>query len=128
MRAIRAALRTGGLTPADIGHVNAHATGTPVGDAVEALAIRTAIGGCPTVTATKSMTGHLLGATGAVEAIFTVLSLYEGIIPITRNLDEQGADIQLNVVTGSPRRHDTIAAISNSFGFGGHNVVLAFTK
>jgi 3-oxoacyl-[acyl-carrier-protein] synthase II len=128
VRAIRAALRTGGLTPADIGHVNAHATGTPVGDAVEALAIRTAIGPCPMVTATKSMTGHLLGAAGAVEAIFTVLSMYEGVIPITRNLDEQDTDIQLNVVTHSPRKHSTTAAISNSFGFGGHNVVLAFTR
>jgi len=128
VRAITEALRTGGLTPQDIMHVNAHAPGTPVGDGVEASAVLTALGSHALVTATKSMTGHLIGGAGAVEAIFTVLSVYHDVIPATRNLDEQDPEVKLEIVAGTPRHTKVTAATSNSFGFGGHNVVLAFTK
>jgi 3-oxoacyl-[acyl-carrier-protein] synthase II len=127
VRAMREAMATADLGPSDIGHINAHATGTPAGDGVEASAIVDAVGNHPLVTATKSSTGHMIGGAGAVEAIFTVLSLRDGIIPATRNLDTQGPDIKLNVVTGSPYRVAADAALSNSFGFGGHNVALAIT-
>jgi 3-oxoacyl-[acyl-carrier-protein] synthase II len=127
IRAMKEAMATAGLGPSDIGHINAHATGTPAGDGVEASAIIDAIGNHPLVTATKSSTGHMIGGAGAMEAIFTVLSLRDGTIPATRNLDTQAPDIKLNVVTGSPYRTTADAALSNSFGFGGHNVALAIT-
>ncbi|MFI1731883.1 beta-ketoacyl-[acyl-carrier-protein] synthase family protein [Streptomyces acidicola] len=128
MRAISAALRDSGLTGADIAHVNAHATGTPVGDVSEAQALQKAVGTHPAVTACKSATGHLLGASGAVEAVFTVLTLEHGLIPPVRNLDKTGDGIELDLVTGEPRRTPEGAALSTSFGFGGHNVALAFTR
>jgi 3-oxoacyl-[acyl-carrier-protein] synthase II len=128
VRAISEALRSGGLGPRDIAHVNAHAPGTPVGDGVEAAAVRTALGPHPLVTATKSMTGHLIGGAGAIEAAFTVLAVRDDVIPATRNLDDQDPAVDLEVVTGEPRHTTVAAAVSNSFGFGGHNVVLAFTK
>ena len=127
-RAIVVAVRDAGLTAADIVHVNAHATSTPPGDIAEARAIRAAIGGHPVVTAPKSMLGHLLGAAGAVEAITTVLSVREGIVPITRNLDDLDDEVELDVVRMSPRRLAVPAAINNAFGFGGHNVALAIRK
>ncbi|MER7184478.1 beta-ketoacyl-[acyl-carrier-protein] synthase family protein, partial [Streptomyces hyaluromycini] len=127
-RAIGAALRDAGLTGADIDHVNAHATGTPVGDVTEARAVREAVGLHPAVTACKSATGHLLGASGAVEAVFTVLTLVHGLIPPVRNLEKASDGIELDLVSGGPRRASARAALSTSFGFGGHNVVLAFTR
>ena len=127
-RAIRLALADSGLSAADVGHVNAHATSTPVGDVAEAQAIRAALGDHPIVTATKSMTGHLLGAAGAVEAIATVLALKHGIVPVTRNLDNVDDEVTLDVVRGEPRRATIAAALNDSFGFGGHNVALAFTS
>jgi 3-oxoacyl-[acyl-carrier-protein] synthase II len=126
IRAIRGALEVGNLSPSDITHVNAHATGTLIGDRVEADAITAAVGRHPLVTAIKSMTGHMIGGSGAVEAIVTVLTLREQIIPGTRNLAEQDPEIKLDVVAGPPYRTRIGAALSNSFGFGGHNVVLAF--
>jgi len=127
-RAMRNALRTAGLAPSDIGHVNAHATSTPVGDAAESNSIRAAIGDHPAVTAPKSALGHLLGAAGAVESIATVLSIRDGVIPHTTNLENLDPAVQLDVVTGEPRKVQLDAAITNSFGFGGHNVALAFTR
>ena len=127
VRAIKEAMATAGLGPSDIEHVNAHATGTPAGDGVEARAITEAGGDPPLVTATKASTGHMIGGAGAVEAIFTVLSLRDSVIPATRNLDSQAPDIKVNVVTGTPRKAAVNAALSNSFGFGGHNVTLAIT-
>ncbi len=97
-RAITLALRDADLSAADVVHVNAHATSTPVGDVAEALAIRTAIGDHPLLTAPKSMMGHLLGAAGAVETIATVLSVRDGIVPVTRNLDDLDDGVQLEVV------------------------------
>ncbi|MEP6696222.1 MAG: beta-ketoacyl-ACP synthase II [Pseudonocardiales bacterium] len=125
-RAIRQALEDAHLEPADIGHVNAHATSTPVGDTAEAAAILDAIGGQALVTSTKSMTGHLLGAAGAVEAIATLLAVRDGKVPPTRNLDDPDDDIRLNIARLQAQDVDLQAAVSDSFGFGGHNVALVF--
>lgn len=131
-RALAAALRDAGLEPSDIGHVNAHATGTPLGDVAEAMAIRRALGSAADgtlVTGTKGSSGHLLGAAGAVEAIATVLALREGTVPPTRNLDDPDDAVDLDLVRLAPRTlPDRPAALSNSFGFGGHNVTLAFAR
>jgi 3-oxoacyl-[acyl-carrier-protein] synthase II len=128
VRAIRQALTVADLLPTDIPHVNAHATGTPTGDLVECQAIATAIGNHPVLTAVKSLTGHLLGGAGAVGAIVTALTVREGIIPATANLQTLDPDIKLDIVVGRPRIMEVPAALSNAFGFGGHNVVLAFTR
>jgi 3-oxoacyl-[acyl-carrier-protein] synthase II len=117
------------LSASDIVHLNAHATSTPQGDVAESLAIRTALGAATdgiAVSATKSMTGHLLGAAGAVEAVATMKAVAEHTAPPTINLDDPDDDVQLDVVTDHPRLLPTgdIAAINNSFGFGGHNVAL----
>ena len=128
IRAIEAALRDAGLSAADIQHVNAHATSTPVGDRIEASAIRTAIGEHAVVSATKSMTGHLVGAAGAVEAIATALAVHHQIAPPTPTLSEPDADLGLNVTRGEAVRMPIRAALSNSFGFGGHNASVIFTQ
>ncbi|HEY3262131.1 MAG TPA: beta-ketoacyl-ACP synthase II [Pseudonocardiaceae bacterium] len=125
-RAIRAALRTGGIDPADVGHVNAHATSTLVGDVAEAAAIRASIGNHPVVTAPKSAMGHLLGAAGAVEALATVLAIRDSLVPPTINLENLDPAVQLDVATDA-RKVQLTAAVNDSFGFGGHNVALAFT-
>ncbi|OLR95479.1 beta-ketoacyl-[acyl-carrier-protein] synthase family protein [Actinokineospora bangkokensis] len=127
IKAIQHAVRTAGLTAADIGHVNAHATSTVVGDVGEAAAIHKALGDHPVLTAPKSAMGHLVGGAGAVESIITILSLYYGVIPATRNLDNLDPRVDLDVVTGQPRKVEITAAVNDSFGFGGHNVALVFT-
>jgi len=127
VRAVGLALKDAGLTGADIAHVNAHATSTPTGDMAEVAGLRAAIGDHPVLTAVKSMTGHLLGAAGALESIVTVLSVYHDLIPPTINLDDP-EDGLLDVVTFKPRPLEIAAALNNSFGFGGHNVALVFTK
>jgi 3-oxoacyl-[acyl-carrier-protein] synthase II len=126
-RAIAAALRTAGLDPADVGHVNCHATSTPVGDVAETVAVRKAIGDHPVLSAPKGSLGHLLGAAGAVEAIATILAVKEGLVPPTANLTELDADVELDVVAGEARKVALEAAVNDSFGFGGHNVSLAVT-
>jgi 3-oxoacyl-[acyl-carrier-protein] synthase II len=127
-RAITLALRDAELTPADVVCVNAHATSTPVGDVAEALAIRTAIGDHPLLTAPKSMLGHLLGAAGAVETIATVLSVRDGVVPVTRNLDDLDDGVDLDVVRVEARRLSVPVAVNDAFGFGGHNVAIAVRK
>ncbi len=127
INAITEALRTAGLSPGDVGHVNAHATSTVVGDIGEAVAISKAIGDHVVLTAPKSALGHLVGGAGAVESIVTLLSIYHGIIPATRNLENQDPKVALDVVAGEPRKLELTAAVNDSFGFGGHNVALAFT-
>jgi 3-oxoacyl-[acyl-carrier-protein] synthase II len=127
-RAITAALRDAGLSPADIVHVNAHATSTPVGDMAEIVALRHAVGNHPVITATKSMHGHLLGAAGAVESIATIFAIYHGVVPPTINLDEPDDDLDFDVAAHKARHMEIPAALNNSFGFGGHNAVLAFTR
>ena len=132
VRAARRALEKAGLTPADIQHVNAHATSTPEGDKAELQAIRTIFGddaGRVAVTANKSMIGHTLGAAGAVEAIATIMAIRDGCVPPTINLDDPdplaaGLDLTPNVA----QRREIRAAISNSFGFGGQNTALVFTR
>ncbi len=129
-RAMLFAVERADLAPTDILHINAHATSTPVGDVAEYNAIKRAFGDHTdnlSVTATKSMTGHLLGAAGALEAVVTIQSIYHRLVPATINLDEQDPEIQLNVVTGEHQKlpDGDIAALNNSFGFGGHNVALA---
>jgi 3-oxoacyl-[acyl-carrier-protein] synthase II len=129
-RAIAAALRDAGLTKEDIGHVNAHATSTPVGDTAEAAAIRSSLGEHVLVTATKSQTGHLLGAAGALESVFTILALRDQIVPATANLDDPDDDAavqSLDIVRHEPRKASLQAAVNDSFGFGGHNIALVFT-
>jgi 3-oxoacyl-[acyl-carrier-protein] synthase II len=127
VRAVRKALVDADLTGADIAHVNAHATSTPVGDMAEIVGLRQAIGDHPVLTATKSMSGHLLGAAGALESVATILALREDVIPPTINLDDPEEGL-LDVVTHKPRPLEIRAALNNSFGFGGHNVALIFTK
>lgn len=130
-RAIEFALQDAGLVPSDLVHANAHATSTPQGDVAEAAAIRGVLGSAAdnvAVSATKSMTGHLLGAAGAVESIATVLALYHRLAPPTINLDDPDDEVALDVVSGAPRvlPDGPIAALNNSFGFGGHNVAVIF--
>lgn len=129
-RAVHAALKQAGASVDDVTHINAHATSTPVGDIAEFAALKSVFGdrvGSIPVSATKAATGHLLGGTGALEALFTVLAVHERIAPTTINLDNQDEEIPLDVVT-SPRDlgQGPQLAISNSFGFGGHNAVVAF--
>jgi meromycolic acid 3-oxoacyl-[acyl-carrier protein] synthase II len=125
--AIARAIRSAGLTPADIDHINAHAAGTDFGDLAEARAIRNALGDHqPAVYAPKAALGHSLGAAGAVEAVLTVQALRDGVVPPTLNLKDLDPEIDLDVVAGVPRRGDYRYAISESFGLGGHNVALAF--
>ena len=131
VKAMQNALVNGGLAAADVRHLNAHATSTPVGDIAEAVAIRIALGDAAdgvTVTSTKSMTGHLLGGAGAVESIAVILALHHRMAPPTINVDDLDDEIGLDVVRGEPRPLDdgVLAALNNSFGFGGHNVALAF--
>jgi 3-oxoacyl-[acyl-carrier-protein] synthase II len=121
------AIRMAGLTAQDVQHVNAHATATVVGDIGEANAIRKAIGSHPVVTAPKGALGHLVGGAGAVEGIATLLAIYHGIVPATLNLEHLDPKVELDVVSGEPRKGEYTAAISNSFGFGGHNTALLFT-
>jgi 3-oxoacyl-[acyl-carrier-protein] synthase II len=130
-RAVRAAIESGGIDVADIVHLNAHATSTPVGDVAENKAIRGALGAAVdgiAVSATKSMTGHLLGAAGALESIFTILALHDRVAPPTINVDDLDPEVTMDIVRKEPRalRQGDIVALNNSFGFGGHNVALAF--
>lgn len=129
-RALRQALHSAGAAPTEVSHVNAHATSTPVGDKPEYVALKAVFGDhlenmC--VSATKSQMGHLLGASGAVESVLTVLALHERKAPVTINLENQDPEIPLDVVAGAPRDLPAqTMAVNNSFGFGGHNAVTLF--
>jgi len=132
--AIQAVLADAGLDPDQVVHVNAHATSTPAGDAVEGQAIATALGPAAdgvVVSATKSMTGHLLGGAGSVEAVATILALRDRVAPPTINLDDPDDEARVDIATKprelAPHGRAPMAALNNSFGFGGHNVTLAFT-
>lgn len=127
-RAMKRAMETAGLAKSDIKHVNAHATATPIGDTAEAKAITAAVGKDAAVYAPKSALGHSIGAVGALESVLTVLSLRDGVIPPTLNLENQDPEIDLDVVSGEARRGEFDFALNNSFGFGGHNVALAFGR
>lgn len=130
-RAITRALRKAGLQPEEIGYVNAHATSTPLGDVFEVRALKRALGGHAyrvPVSATKSITGHMLGAAGAAEAIFTTLALRHQVIPPTINYVTADPECDLDCVPNVARRADFDAALSTSFGFGGHNSVLVLRR
>ena len=127
-RAMTKAIQTAGLEKSDITHINAHATATPIGDTAESNAINSAVGNHAAVYAPKSALGHSIGAVGALESVLTVLAIRDGVIPPTLNLENQDSEIDLDVVHGEPRRVDIEYAINNSFGFGGHNVALAFGR
>ena len=130
-RAIVQALEDAGLSPADINHVNAHATSTPQGDIAEATAIRRALGADAdrvVVTGTKSMTGHLLGGAGAIESIFSILAAKHRLVPPTANVVDLDPAVDLDIAIGGPRELPAgdVAVLNNSFGFGGHDVALIF--
>lgn len=122
------ALADAGIEAADVGYVNAHATGTKAGDRAEALAIRRVFGrDCPPVSSTKAVTGHMLGASGVVESALCALALRRGLLPPTRNLDDPDPACDLDHIRRSPRAAPGIShAVSNSFGFGGHNVSVVY--
>lgn len=130
-RCMQVALADAGMAPAEIDYINAHGTSTPLNDEYEVEAIKTVFGGhahALAVSSTKSMTGHMLGAAGGVEAIFALKAIDEGIIPPTINLDNPGAGCDLDFVPHAARKRDVRAAMSNTFGFGGVNAVLVFKK
>jgi 3-oxoacyl-[acyl-carrier-protein] synthase II len=130
-RCMKVALEDAGMRPEDIDCINAHGTSTPLNDAYETQAIKAAFGSHSrslAVPSTKSMTGHLLGATGAVEAIFSVRSIEEGIVPPTINLDHPDPECDLDYVPNTARRRAVRTVMSNTFGFGGVNAVLILKK
>ncbi len=127
-RTMRLALASAGRSGRDVGFVHAHATSTPLGDLNESRAIRDAVGSHAAVTATKSMTGHLLGASGALGALATVRALEEGRIPPTANFETPDPELEVDVVAGGARPSEATLAMVNAFGFGGHNVSLVLSR
>jgi 3-oxoacyl-[acyl-carrier-protein] synthase II/beta-ketoacyl ACP synthase len=124
---IARAIELAGLTATDIDYVNAHATGTRSGDLAEAHAIRRALGDhSPAVYAPKAALGHSFGASGAVEAVLTVQTMRDGVVPPTLNLKDLDPEIALDIVAEAPRHGDFRYAVTNSFGFGGNNVAVVF--
>ncbi|WP_073221361.1 beta-ketoacyl-[acyl-carrier-protein] synthase family protein [Streptomyces sp. NBRC 110465] len=127
-RALRTALADAGLSPADVGHVNAHGTSTLSNDLIEATMLRRVLGESPLVTSTKAMTGHTLGAAGGIEAALTVLALQHQLVPPTVNLDAPDPQIPLDVVAKEARAAAFDCAVKTSLGFGGHNAALVLTR
>jgi 3-oxoacyl-[acyl-carrier-protein] synthase II len=130
-RCMTAALRDAGINADQVGYLNAHGTSTPLGDLAETLAMKRAFGDHAyrtLVSSTKSMTGHLLGAAGGVEAIFSILALHHGLVPPTINLDEPGEGCDLDYVPNVAREARIEVAMSNGFGFGGTNGTLVFRR
>ncbi|RST59640.1 beta-ketoacyl-ACP synthase II [Siminovitchia terrae] len=131
VRAMKIALEDGGLAPEDIDYINAHGTSTPYNDKYETAAVKEVFGDYASqlaISSTKSMTGHLLGAAGGVEAIFSVLAIRDGILPPTINYKTPDPDCDLDYVPNEARKKEINAVISNSLGFGGHNATIAFKK
>jgi 3-oxoacyl-[acyl-carrier-protein] synthase II len=130
-RAMAAALRDAAVEPSAVGYINAHGTSTPYNDKFESIAIKRVFGEHAKrlpVSSTKSMTGHLLGAAGGIEAIATTLALHHGILPPTINYEKPDPDCDLDYVPNQARKQDVEVALSNAFGFGGTNATLAFRK
>lgn len=127
-RALRSALADAGLSPADVDHVNAHGTSTPLNDRIEAQVLYEVLGSRPAVTSTKGVTGHTLAAAGAIEAAYSVLALERGTVPPTANLKNVEPGMKLDLVVDAPRRMPLDVVVSSSLGFGGHNAALVFTK
>ena len=131
VRCMRMAIKDGGLKPEDVDHINAHGTSTPLNDLTETLAIKAVFGNHAKkipISSTKSMTGHLLGAAGSTEAIFTILAIRDGIMPPTINYEEPDPQCDLDYVPNVARRQPIKIAMSNAFGFGGTNATLVFKK
>ena len=131
VRCMQMALDDAGLNPADIDYINAHGTSTPLNDVVETRAIKTVFGDHAynlAISSTKSMTGHMLGGAGGIESVFLALSIRDQIIPPTINLENPDPECDLDYVPNKARETVIRAAISNSFGFGGTNAVLAMKK
>ena len=129
VRSMKIAIQDAGLVPQDIDYINAHGTSTPFNDRSESAAIATVFGEHTkniSVSSTKSMTGHLLGAAGAVEAIATTLAIVNGMVPPTINQITSDPDCTLDYVPNAPKKREVRAALSNTFGFGGHNATLCF--
>jgi 3-oxoacyl-[acyl-carrier-protein] synthase II len=130
-RCMAMALKDSGLAPQAVDYINAHGTSTPLNDLYETIAIKKVFGDYAKklpISSTKSMTGHLLGGAGGVEAIFTILTIYQGVIPPTTNYENPDPECDLDYVPQEARKKDVRVALSNSFGFGGTNAVLAFKK
>jgi 3-oxoacyl-[acyl-carrier-protein] synthase II len=126
-------LENAGLNPEDVDHINTHGTSTPLGDVAELKAISTVFGSHAkniNINSTKSMTGHLLGAAGAIEAIASILAMQHGIVPPTINHEtvDENIDPELNLTLNKPQKRDIKVAMSNTFGFGGHNACVVFKK
>jgi len=125
------AVRRAGIAPSDIDYINAHGTSTPLGDEIELDAVRRLVGdaaGGISMSSTKSSTGHLLGAAGAVEAIFSVLAIRDQIVPPTINLDNPSVESPIDLVPHTARKREVKVVLSNSFGFGGTNASLVFRR
>ena len=130
-KAMELAIQRAGLRPEDVDYINAHGTSTPANDRLETLAVKAVFGERATsvpVSSSKSQIGHLLGAAGAIEGIISVLAIREGLLPATINYNEPDPECDLDVVPNTPRRADVRTVVSNSFGFGGHNVSLIFRR
>jgi 3-oxoacyl-[acyl-carrier-protein] synthase II len=128
---MNAALRRAAISPADVDYINAHGTSTPVGDEIEIAAVQRLIGDGAnrlSMSSTKSSIGHLLGAAGAVEAIFSILAIRDRVVPPTLNLDNPSVETSIDLVPHQARQRDVDVALSNSFGFGGTNASLVFRR
>jgi 3-oxoacyl-[acyl-carrier-protein] synthase II len=130
-RCMSAAIKRAGISPGEIDYINAHGTSTPLGDEIELGAVQRLVGnaaGHVSMSSTKSSIGHLLGAAGAVEAIFSILAMRDGVAPPTLNLDNPSVDTPIDLVPLRARRRDISVVLSNSFGFGGTNASLIFRR
>jgi 3-oxoacyl-[acyl-carrier-protein] synthase II len=130
-RCMSAAINRAGISPSEIDYINAHGTSTPLGDEIELGAVQRLVGnagGRMSMSSTKSAIGHLLGAAGAVEAIFSVLAIRDGIVPPTINLDNPSVETSIDLVPHQAKKRDVQVALSNSFGFGGTNASLVFRR
>jgi 3-oxoacyl-[acyl-carrier-protein] synthase II len=130
-RCMSMAIKDAGISPAEVGYINAHGTSTKYGDELETMAIKTVFGDharAVPISSTKSMTGHLLGAAGGVEAVISILALERGILPPTINLENPDPECDLDYIPNTARKKQVDIAISNSFGFGGTNATLVFRK
>ena len=128
---MKAALKRAGVAPTEIDYINAHGTSTPMGDEIELAAVERLFGnaaGKVSMSSTKSSTGHLLGAAGAVEAIFSILAMRDGVVPPTINLDNPSVQTSIDLVPHHSKKRDVDVVLSNSFGFGGTNVSLIFRR